>query len=79
MKETTPAAMPPCFDKWCQRFDDTAYSRFMKYTALSRGFFRVLASLLILLLETRLIAIYIYMEYAVSLIIKPKNGSLGTI
>ena len=22
MKETTPAAMPPCFDKWCQRFDD---------------------------------------------------------
>src|SRR4028119_669386 len=22
MKETTDAAMPPCFDKWCQRFDD---------------------------------------------------------
>jgi SRSO17 transposase len=22
MKETTPAAMPPCFDKWCQRFDE---------------------------------------------------------
>lgn len=22
MKQTTPAAMPPCFDKWCQRFDD---------------------------------------------------------
>ena len=22
MKETTPAAIPPCFDKWCQRFDD---------------------------------------------------------
>jgi len=22
MKETTPAAMPPCFYKWCQRFDD---------------------------------------------------------
>ena len=22
MKETTPAAMPPCFDRWCQRFDD---------------------------------------------------------
>ncbi len=21
MKETHPAAMPPCFDKWCQRFD----------------------------------------------------------
>jgi SRSO17 transposase len=23
MKETTPAAMPPCFDRWCARFDDT--------------------------------------------------------
>jgi len=22
MKETTPTAMPPCFDKWCHRFDD---------------------------------------------------------
>ena len=22
MKETTSAAMPPCFNKWCQRFDD---------------------------------------------------------
>lgn len=22
MKETTPAAMPPCFDKWCKRFED---------------------------------------------------------
>ena len=22
MKETTPEAMPPCFNKWCQRFDD---------------------------------------------------------
>jgi SRSO17 transposase len=22
MKETTPAAMPPCFNRWCQRFDD---------------------------------------------------------
>jgi hypothetical protein len=21
MKETTPAAMPPCFDRWCKRFD----------------------------------------------------------
>ncbi len=21
MKETHPAGMPPCFDKWCQRFD----------------------------------------------------------
>jgi SRSO17 transposase len=22
MKETTPAAIPPCFEKWCKRFDD---------------------------------------------------------
>ena len=22
MKETTPAAMPPCFEKWCKRKDD---------------------------------------------------------
>ncbi len=22
MKETTPSAMPPCFERWCQRFDD---------------------------------------------------------
>lgn len=22
MKETTPTAMPPCFDKWCKRFDE---------------------------------------------------------
>ena len=22
MKETTPAAIPPCFNRWCQRFDD---------------------------------------------------------
>lgn len=22
MKQTTPAAMPPCFEKWCKRFDD---------------------------------------------------------
>lgn len=22
MKETTPSAMPPCFDRWCKRFDD---------------------------------------------------------
>jgi hypothetical protein len=22
MKETTPAARPPCFDRWCKRFDD---------------------------------------------------------
>jgi SRSO17 transposase len=22
MKQTTPAAMPPCFERWCKRFDD---------------------------------------------------------
>ncbi|MGH2413794.1 MAG: IS701 family transposase [Microcystaceae cyanobacterium] len=22
MRETTPAAMPPCFERWCKRFDD---------------------------------------------------------
>jgi hypothetical protein len=22
MKETTPAAMPLCFERWCKRFDD---------------------------------------------------------
>ena len=22
MKQTTPAAMPPCFDRWCKRFDE---------------------------------------------------------
>lgn len=22
MKEITTAAMPPCFEKWCQKFDD---------------------------------------------------------
>jgi len=22
MRQTTPAAMPPCFDRWCKRFDD---------------------------------------------------------
>jgi SRSO17 transposase len=22
MKETTPSAMPPCFDRWCKRFDN---------------------------------------------------------
>ncbi len=22
MKETTPAAMTPCFERWCQRYDD---------------------------------------------------------
>ena len=22
MKETTPTAMPPCFERWCKQFDD---------------------------------------------------------
>ena len=22
MRETTPSAMPPCFDRWCKKFDD---------------------------------------------------------
>jgi len=22
MKETTPSAMPSCFERWCRRFDD---------------------------------------------------------
>jgi SRSO17 transposase len=33
MKETTPSAMPPCFDKWCQRFDDV-----LTHTAQKREF-----------------------------------------
>ncbi|MEO0013925.1 MAG: hypothetical protein RLZZ535_2314 [Cyanobacteriota bacterium] len=30
MKETTPAAMPPCFDKWCKRFDDLLRNKAQK-------------------------------------------------
>lgn len=30
MKETTPAAMPPCFDKWCKRFDDLLLTKAQK-------------------------------------------------
>ena len=33
MKETTSAAMPPCFEKWCQRFDE-AFS----HKAQKKGF-----------------------------------------
>ena len=33
MKETTPAAMPPCFEKWCKKFDDC-----FKTKAQKRGF-----------------------------------------
>lgn len=30
MRETTPAAMPPCFDKWCKRFDDLLRTKAQK-------------------------------------------------
>ena len=30
MKETTPAAMPPCFDRWCQKFDDLFLNKAQK-------------------------------------------------
>jgi DDE superfamily endonuclease len=30
MKETTSAAMPPCFDKWCSRFDDLLRTKSQK-------------------------------------------------
>ena len=30
MKETTPSAMPKCFDKWCQKFDDVLRNKSQK-------------------------------------------------
>ncbi len=30
MRETTPAAMPPCFDRWCKRFDDLLKTKAQK-------------------------------------------------
>lgn len=30
MRETTPAAMPPCFEKWCLRFDDCLTTKAQK-------------------------------------------------
>lgn len=30
MKETTPVAMPPCFEKWCQWFDDVFTQKVQK-------------------------------------------------
>ncbi len=30
MKETTPAAMPPCFDRWCKKFDDLLKTKAQK-------------------------------------------------
>ena len=41
MRETTPAAMPPCFDKWCKRFDDV-----LKTKAQKREFRHYLGGLL---------------------------------
>lgn len=41
MRETTPSAMPPCFEKWCQRFDDC-----FKTKAQKTGFRHYLGGLL---------------------------------
>lgn len=41
MKETTPAAMPPCFEKWCKRFDDV-----LTHKAQKREFRHYLGGLL---------------------------------
>ncbi len=41
MKETTPAAMPPCFERWCKRFDDC-----FKTKAQKTGFRHYLGGLL---------------------------------
>ncbi|MDJ0679769.1 MAG: hypothetical protein AB4038_14295 [Prochloraceae cyanobacterium] len=30
MRETTPAAMPPCFDRWCKKFDDLLRTKAQK-------------------------------------------------
>jgi hypothetical protein len=30
MKETTPAAMPLCFDRWCKKFDDLLRTKAQK-------------------------------------------------
>ena len=41
MKETTPSAMPPCFERWCQQFDDC-----WKNPPQKRGFRHYLGGLL---------------------------------
>jgi len=41
MKETTPTAMPPCFDKWCRRFDGV-----FTHVAQKTGFRHYLGGLL---------------------------------
>ena len=30
MKETTPAAMPPCFEKWCHKLDKALKTKAQK-------------------------------------------------
>lgn len=41
MRETTPSAMPPCFDRWCQKFDGC-----FKTKAQKAGFRHYIAGLL---------------------------------
>ena len=41
MKETTPDAIPPCFQKWCSRFDDV-----FSHQAQKKGFRHYLGGLL---------------------------------
>ena len=41
MRETTPAAMPPCFERWCARFDDC-----FKTKAQTSGFMHYIGGLL---------------------------------
>lgn len=41
MKETTPDAMPPCFEKWCSRFDDV-----FTHQAQKKGFRHYMSGLL---------------------------------
>ena len=41
MRETTPSAMPPCFDRWCKKFDDL-----LRTKAQKREFRNYLAGLL---------------------------------
>ena len=41
MRETTPSAMPPCFDRWCQNFD-----KCLKTKAQKTGFRHYIGGLL---------------------------------
>ena len=47
MKETTPATMPPCFEKWCQKLELAFKTKAQKkelrhYSSLSEGFMSLL-------------------------------------